>query len=756
MLLLAALAAVGLVGSDPDRIAGAHGILTWNHMAVAANLSPAHGWLGFYRRVRDAEGVHYEPYNRFPVLGHLLIKLAAAPFATDAARLQAARALMLAFFGAAALAAWLAVWRLADDAWIALAAVLLAFSSFQALYYADMVATEGVIDLFAVMLAFHGAAVFATAGRFGQLVAKSCLALALGWHALALIGPLAALGLLTAWRRRDWPAARRHFTLGAVAVLFAAAMLGFNLAREHAALGGATPVAELPTVASMISRTGIKPKHVFSWETFAQRQLNRVALAATPYAASRAGVHIRQTPQGRHHGTTGLVLGAVALALGFGAVAVLGRGLRGVAFAALAATGPCWAIAVRHSTNRLAHEFEGLFHIGLPLAFFALTLPKVAHAIGSRRGAPILASIAAAAFTLSLALMARDVHNPAKAQASREMQARFDAIRAIVAGKTVLPADDGNWRNNPRARLLLRGAVIVDSFDDRHLADFAVGRPLEHGVSLTPSHDPRFFLYDAHTQDAALKRVEAQVARQAPALSALRCDVHLLRNSNVDDDLAYVCRDCPAVEHVEEAPAFFVHVYPQDDDAVPPGAAFDNRDFRPNWWRANGRCYALKRLPGYAIAEIHTGEFISAPGASGRFQNLWEGRLVVDGASGPGFDALLAGGTLAAQTADWEVRVLDDRNDGRELLYVRHACPDAARFRDEPHVFLHVYPQDADVLGRQRRKAGFDNLDFAPARRLARHDGKCYGVRRLPDYDIAQVRTGQFAAEVLWSVDFTP
>ena len=729
-------------------------------MAVAGNLSPEHGWLGFYRRMRDADGVHYEPYNRFPVIGHLLIKLTVLPFATNTTRLQAARALMLAFFAAAAVVAWLAARRLAGDPWIALAAVLLAFSSFQALYYADMVATEGVVDLFAVMLAFHGVAVFATTGRFGQLLAKTCVALTLGWHVLALVGPLATVGFVAALRGRDWRAAKRHFILGAVAVLFAAAMLAVNLAREHAALGGETPLAALPTTQSMLNRTGIEPKRAFSWPVFAERQLNRVALASAPYVASRVGVHIRETPLGQRHGTPGLVFGAVALALGLVGVATLGKGRHRLAFIALAMTGPCWAITMRHHTYRLAHEYEGLFFIGLPMAFFALTLPMAAKLVGDRRGPLVLASFAAVAFALSLALMARDVHNPAKAEESRAMHERFDAIRAIVNGKTVVPADDGNWRSNPRARLLLRGAIVVDSLDDRHLADFAIGRELEHGVALTTPTRRGWTLYDIHTQDAALKRIEALVARQAPALSSPRCDVHLVRNTRVADELAYVCRDCPAIENIGKAPAFFVHAHPQDDRALEHGGAFDNLDFRPNWWRANGKCHALRRLPSHPIAKIHTGEFVSAPGAAVRYRNLWQGSLVVDGAKRADYHALRARSMLAAESADWEMRLLRNANDGDgdggELLYIRHDCPDAARFRDEPRIFLHVYPEHADVLGGERRDAGFDNLDFPPASRLARHDGKCYGVRRLPDYDIAEVRTGQFAGEVLWVVGFAP
>ena len=203
-LLLLALATVFLFGGGRGHLyqAFARDHITLNHMTVALNLSPKHDFLGFYRLRLDAAGEPaYEPYNRFPVLGHALIKLATLPFPDDsAARLAAARTLMLAFFAGAATLAHLALCRLTRSPWAALAATLLSFSSHYALYYNDMVATEGVVDLFGLMLVLHGMAVFTAEGRFGQLLGKACAALLLGWHAYALLLPFALLGW--GWRVR--------------------------------------------------------------------------------------------------------------------------------------------------------------------------------------------------------------------------------------------------------------------------------------------------------------------------------------------------------------------------------------------------------------------------------------------------------------------------------------------------------------------------------------------------------------------------
>ena len=293
-LLLLALTTVFLFGGGRGHFYQelGHDHITWNHMTVAENLSPEHDFLGFYRLYLDDDGdLTYEPYNRFPVLGHVLIKLVTLPFPDDlSARLSAARTLMLAFFAAAATTACLALCALVRSRRAALAATLLAFSSYYALYYNDMVATEGVVGLFGMMLVFHGMAVFATEGRFGQLLAKTCVALLLDWHVYALLLPFVVLGLAVALRRRDGEAFRRHVVLGVVAVGFGTVVLAGNFTREYVALGGEVAAAELPSVESMLRRTGLSEnsgnRELFGWPAVAARQLGRIGAASVPWAVS--------------------------------------------------------------------------------------------------------------------------------------------------------------------------------------------------------------------------------------------------------------------------------------------------------------------------------------------------------------------------------------------------------------------------------------------------------------------------------------
>ena len=81
------------------------------------------------------------------------------------------------------------------------------------------------------------------------------------------------------------------------------------------------------------------------------------------------------------------------------------------------------------------------------------------------------------------------------------------------------------------------------------------------------------------------------------------------------------------------------------------------------------------------------------------------------------------------------------------LVYVREACVPADR---EDPFFLHVRPRDRRDLAEERRRHGFDNLDFDFADYAVRgdgavvRDGRCLAAVPLPVYEIGSVRTGQF------------
>ena len=91
---------------------------------------------------------------------------------------------------------------------------------------------------------------------------------------------------------------------------------------------------------------------------------------------------------------------------------------------------------------------------------------------------------------------------------------------------------------------------------------------------------------------------------------------------------------------------------------------------------------------------------------------------------------------------------------GRRLRYVREDC---AAADVEPRFFLHLTPRERADLPPGRWEYGFDNRDFAFGEVggfLWR--GQCRVEIRLPDYPIAYLRTGQYAAGggEVWAADF--
>ena len=200
-LLLLALATLFLLGTDNGYFyrPGSHDWLSSRVMAIADNASAQYGFTRF-NHLDPGQAGNPELrflYNRFPIGGYVTLKLATLPFSQDlSAKILAARMLMLAYFAAAAICAYLALAHIAGSRWIACAATALTFSSHYCLYYNDMVTTEVTVDLFAVMLVFHGMTIFVLQQeRFRQLLAKTCIALALGWHVYALLLPFIAFSL---------------------------------------------------------------------------------------------------------------------------------------------------------------------------------------------------------------------------------------------------------------------------------------------------------------------------------------------------------------------------------------------------------------------------------------------------------------------------------------------------------------------------------------------------------------------------------
>ena len=84
LALFAALSTVFLFGEHRGYFYWDYDWVSSQNMAIAANLSADHGFLGFLRQTLDSAGaVTYQPYNRFPIGTYVALKLAMLPFEGD-------------------------------------------------------------------------------------------------------------------------------------------------------------------------------------------------------------------------------------------------------------------------------------------------------------------------------------------------------------------------------------------------------------------------------------------------------------------------------------------------------------------------------------------------------------------------------------------------------------------------------------------------------------------------------------------------
>lgn len=634
LLLLAALATVFLLDKDRGQFyrPGFHNTVSANHIALAANLSPARNFAGIKRYLLDENGaLGYDLYNRFPPGGYLLIKLAMLPFSDDlSARLYAARMVMLLFFAGAAILAWLSLRRLTGDDWVALTAVLLAFSSYYCLYYSDMVATEAWPDLFGMSLVFHGMTLFVQENRFRQLAAKTCLALLLGWHVLALLLPFVILGLARELVASPRGALfrSRYLALGLAALFFGGAVLGFNFANEFFALKGKTALTDLPTFHSMRYRVGLNEEfnaahaEALAWPHFLQEQFHRIGKMSLPYLLSGAEARPGTGVLG------GLAFCATLLGLAFARHKIL--------WAVLALSGFCWTLPLRNAAAFA--DFDALSYIGIPLAFFSLTLLGLKRLAGDRLGLGVAAA-ALLVFVASGVKNARAGFDAENADFHTTLLADFEAMGGMTKGKAVFVPRmgygahmKGAWFGQ-FAMYYLAGSPLLFTGDlaRRELADFIIRpRPWEGAPSLTPENRLAF-LYDRAIYDEQIDRILA--AAGAPAIRVIQ-DGQAWEARLHGGKLIYAVSpqdasapfDIRAYNRLLEDSEIFLHVVPVDAGDLPEDRkqqGFVQLDFRfkKHILRHGKRAVAAAALPDYDIARIRTGQFV--PGAGDK-KLLWE------------------------------------------------------------------------------------------------------------------------------------
>ena len=654
-LLLLALSTVFLGSFDRGYFyrPGLHYWNTAKNLAIAENLSPDHGFRLFLGRRQGPGGAPaYEMYSRFPVGGYALIKLAILPFGNDlSARILAARMLMLLLFSVAALLAFHSLARITSHRWIALAATLAAFSSWYMLFYGDAVCVEMSVDLFAVMLVFHGMVVFVQEGRFRQLLARTCVALLLGWRVYAFLLPFLILGLaheaVRAWKdgTAPWPRVRstaatvlrsRYTALGVFALLFGATVLGFNFANEYAAFGGETAVTELPSVQAMLNRTGLSQDASFDpgwWLRFLRQQFFRVRVASVPSVLTDWGAGLRGWFPPVPYSASGLsgpelLLSLLALLMVMVAsttvVCLARRPLtwrHRMLLATLALSGFFWALPMRHNTADYNHDFEALFYVGVPLVFHSLLLLYVHKRWG--RGAVIGFAVAALlAFVVStFQVNYRWRLDAPSVESQLATSAEFGSIRETTRGKVVLllasvepdwSREVSFWDRRYIWKSNLAGSILMPPSPDREAAaraaDFIVTRDrVESDALLTPGNE-QVFLYDSAGMDDLMElyRTTYQRVVSGEPVARSHFDVYLR-----DGVLFHLKEPCVR----EDVPSGgFVQVIPEDPKSLSrwrkrkDGSEKLFIHFRRSGVLFEGKCMFVLPLPDYPVSGIRTGQ----------------------------------------------------------------------------------------------------------------------------------------------------
>ncbi len=655
LLLLLALSTLFLCNVDKgylyrpnltDFDTNLHDFNTLVNVAVAENLSADHNFR-LFRWLRPGPGgaPTYFMYSRFPVGGYVLIKLAILPFGNDlSARILAARMLMLLLFSAAAVLAFHSLARITSRGWVALAATLAAFSSYYMLFYGDAVCVEYSVDLFAVLLAFHGMVVFAQEGRFRQLLAKTFVALLLGWHVYAFLLPFILLGLgskaVRAWKDGTavWLRVRsagaavlrsRYTALGLAALLFGAAVLGFNFANEYAAFGGETAVTELPSFQTMLMRTGLgqDAASVGWWLHFLRGQFTRVRVASVPLALADRGAGLRGWfPSVPYSGSgfsgpeLSLYLLLLLLAVAASAVVVrLARSLlprrHQMPFVALGLSGFFWALPMRHNVGPTIHDHEAVYYVGVPLVLYSLLLLYVHKRWGH---GPVVGFAVAAllVFVVSAFQMyQRWRPDPRVAEVQRTVMSELGAIRETTRGKVVMvldSVDPGRSAQVSRPRYswnyYLAGSIPTYARDveaGARAADFIVTPDrVESGALLTPGNE-RMFLYGPAGIDDLVewyRAVYRQVVSSGDPVARSHFDVYL-----GDEALTFVREPCVR-EDVN--PEILLRAVPEDLEDLPGWLrmqygsghlVFQSRRF-PMLFEE--KCMAVLPLPDYPVSRI--------------------------------------------------------------------------------------------------------------------------------------------------------
>ena len=536
-----------------------------------------------------------------------------------------------------------------------------------------------------------------------------------------------------------------HAAVAAVALTVALAAMGFNLANEYAALGGDTPISEMPSVRSAAVRLSGETDGEFSWTRFLRTELHRSGAAHLSLALPGYGDDLVRMGEG-----WSLTMAAGAAALAVCAAAVFWARKRAPLLAPLALSVFVWDLTLRQYV--VAHLYQSPFHFAPALALFSVALLWAGERFGARASAA-LALAAVAVFTLCAFQMNALAHDDEATE--KALIADFEAMRETARGKVIYfdpsigaKASAGFPHD---AAFFLSGATIL-SFNHENIippdamqpvieaADFVLSRERFAGVEALTPNNREAFLYDS--RDIAAMRMAEYRAVASSGEPAARGEFDLY----VDDGggaLVYAKKPCAPAD---TRTRFFLHVYAADFDDLPRNRrlwGFEGLDFLFGKHGAifGDACMARADLPDYAISKIDTGQFTTDGGRTwsaelrfGITDYLWEV-----------YEAAKRREPMAR--ADFDVYLTRGA-----LTYVKESCADAdARGR----FLVSVFPSDAADLEEGREELGHNSLNFSFGEYGGAVNGRCVMRRPLPEYAIERLEIGQWipGGDTLWRAE---
>ena len=210
-----------------------------------------------------------------------------------------------------------------------------------------------------------------------------------------------------------------------------------------------------------------------------------------------------------------------------------------------------------------------------------------------------------------------------------------------------------------------------------------------------------------------------------------------------DGELVYVNDSCDPAGTED---VFYIDAFPERAGDLPQerrARGFEREYFQ--FYRHGAlyeeTCAVVFPLPDYPVVAIQTGQRDGDGGV------LWFAEFLIDPERRLAESAASALGEPVAR-GEFDVHLADGA-----LVYVKEPCEQTDT---EARFFLHITPERIDDLPDNRRRYGFDNLDFAFFSNGALFQGNCAARIPLPDYPISSIRTGQYVGGVgeIWSAEF--